>query len=298
MKIKELLSEYLLKYKNGYNNTGAVRWLYRNDSILWERVLRETSFLPATAAPKQRVWHILNDSNERVLLLNSTEEATWQGSYYRMYKGVGSQMKDPACKERAKQTCIEKYGVDNPAKVNAFREKQKQTNLEKYGHTNFFASDQGIQIVKDSWADPTQRKIRTDNIEKSMMERYGVKNAMQDASIQDKAMKAGFRYKEYILPSGNIIKIQGFENFALDELLLSYDEAELMVGIKNVPRIQYTLNGITHYYFPDIYIPKENKIIEVKSTYTYMATLTKNKAKEEACIKQGYLFEFKIYNRR
>jgi hypothetical protein len=49
-------------------------------------------------------------------------------------------------------------------------------------------------------------------------------------------------------------------------------------------------------YFCDIYISKENKIIEVKSQYTYEKELERNILKKEACIRYGYAFEFWIYD--
>jgi hypothetical protein len=49
-------------------------------------------------------------------------------------------------------------------------------------------------------------------------------------------------------------------------------------------------------YFPDIYIPKQNLIIEVKSTYTYSKEYDKNIAKANATKNTGYNFEFWIYD--
>jgi len=43
--------------------------------------------------------------------------------------------------EKRKQTCLERYGVDNPLKVKKIQEKRKQTCLERYG-TNTFAQSE------------------------------------------------------------------------------------------------------------------------------------------------------------
>lgn len=40
-------------------------------------------------------------------------------------------------REKAKQTCLEKYGVSNPTKLKAVREKIKKTKLERYGNENY-----------------------------------------------------------------------------------------------------------------------------------------------------------------
>ncbi len=38
---------------------------------------------------------------------------------------------------KAKQTNLEKYGVENPFQVEIFKEKAKETKLEKYGDANY-----------------------------------------------------------------------------------------------------------------------------------------------------------------
>ena len=78
----------------------------------------------------------------------------------------------------------------------------------------------------------------------------------------------------------------------------------LDIQLKNRPSIKYfwsSVDGIGddkwHYYHPDIVIPKENRIIEVKSTWTYNGKPefeSKNKAKEKACSEAGWKFEFWI----
>ena len=93
------------------------------------------------------------------------------------------------------------------------------------------------------------------------------------------------------MPSGDIRKVQGYEPFALTKLLEHYTEDQLKTSVKNVPRIQYKVNGKKRYHFPDIFIPHENKLVEVKSTWTF-----KNKAdnvllKKKTAEEQGFLYE-------
>ena len=53
-----------------------------------------------------------------------------------------------------------------------------------------------------------------------------------------------------------------------------------------------------HRYFPDIYIPSEKRIIEVKSRFTLDQRLEKNFAIGKNCVNLGYKFEFQVYNRK
>ena len=40
------------------------------------------------------------------------------------------------------------------------------------------------------------------------------------------------------MPSGEIRRIQGYENFALDELIKIYSEDNIKTGKKNIPRVK------------------------------------------------------------
>ena len=51
-------------------------------------------------------------------------------------------------------------------------------------------------------------------------------------------------------------------------------------------------------YYPDIYIKSLNKIIEVKSTWTYKMYKEKNIAKWNATINSGYEFEVWVFNNK
>jgi len=49
-------------------------------------------------------------------------------------------------------------------------------------------------------------------------------------------------------------------------------------------------------YYPDIYIKSQNKIIEVKSDYTFHKDYEKNLAKAQGVLALDYDFEFRIYD--
>jgi len=60
---------------------------------------------------------------------------------------------------------------------------------------------------------------------------------------------------------------------------------------KDVPRIPYTANEKQRYYFPDMYIPHINTIIEVKSTYTLKINPEIIDLKKKATEEKGYVYE-------
>lgn len=114
----------------------------------------------------------------------------------------------------------------------------------------------------------------------------------------DKLQYTSKKYKKYTLPSGIEINIQGYENYALDILLKEYAEDEIINSRSEIPIIDYQFKNINRKYFPDIYIPKVNKIIEVKSLWTYKRNLIKNIIKAIYTRKLGYSYEIWIIHKQ
>lgn len=171
-----------------------------------------------------------------------------------------------------------KYGVDNVFQLNEIKEKSKETFRVKYGVENPSQSFE-IQLKKEN----------------TCLENYGVKYPAHSIEVFEKQQK--YRWKNYTLPSGKIVQVQGYEPKALDILLKSYDETELILERKLIPKITYGVNS-EHQYITDIFIPKENRFIEVKSEYTFLKYLDINLMKEEASIRDGYTFDFMILNKK
>jgi hypothetical protein len=149
------------------------------------------------------------------------------------------------------------------------------------------------------YCDKCTEELKLKNMQKTCEIRYGVRNPTQNFDILHKAFTNSKKFKDYILPSGKVIKIQGYENIALDELLQKYLESDIHTG-KYTPRIKYYKQETQseHMYFPDIFIKSINKIIEVKSTWTYKKELDVNTLKGNACKNNGYNFEFWIYDNK
>jgi hypothetical protein len=126
-------------------------------------------------------------------------------------------------------------------------------------------------------------------------EKYGG-HPNQNKEVQIKSEATSFAYKDYMMPSGNVVKYQGYENVALDELVQLYEEENISIGRSTVPSIEYHIDGKKHVYFPDFFIPSENKIIEVKSQWTIQLRRGNIEEKAQATVKAGYKYEIWIYN--
>jgi hypothetical protein len=203
----------------------------------------------------------------------------------------------PGVMEAKKKTWIEKYGVDNPSKSKVIvdkirgkwentKEKRKKTWMEKYGVENYSSTDEFKEKRKKTW-----------------MEKYGVDNPTKNSEILHKSMlsnaKSEYRTKTMTLPSGKIIRYQGYENQVVTDLLESgVTENDIMIGTGNVPVIKYMFQGKSRRYYPDIYLPKQNKLIEVKSTYTWNKYKEQNEAKIAAAKQAGYEVEVVLKDKK
>lgn len=179
--------------------------------------------------------------------------------------------------DRSKATIMEKYGVDNPGQAESVKKKIKDTWSTKYGGHPKINKD-----VQEKW-------IAT------CLEKYGGHHN-QNKDVQIKSEATSYHYKTYMMPSGNLVKYQGYENLALDELVQLYEEEDICIGRTTIPSIDYQIDNKKHVYFPDFYIKSENKIIEVKSEWTVQLKRGNVEEKALATVKAGYRYEIWVYS--
>jgi hypothetical protein len=228
-------------------------------------------------------------------------------------------------KEKTKKTCLEKYGVENPAQntnvrdkmketmlhtygvehalqVTGFKDKFKETLNERYGVSVPYHSktirDRGAEKCKQIYGveNPFQNEQVKEKIIQTNLAKYGVEHPSQNNEIMLKAQANAKKYKKYTMPSGEIRNVQGYEPYALTELLKVYSEEQIKTDRKDIPRIKYLSGEKERYYFPDMYIPDDKKIIEVKSVWTYKCKNDNIILKKEATEKLGYLYEMWIFD--
>jgi hypothetical protein len=197
--------------------------------------------------------------------------------------GVSNPQQNVTIKQKTENTCLNKYGVKNPIMNCEIKSKAKNTILKKYG-VEYASQNEDIK----------EKIIQTNLVN------WGVKNPTQNAEIAEKASNNCYKTKTFIMPSGKNLKCQGYEPFALKDLInLNIVEDDIISEKTKVPEIWFKdKNNKEHRYYVDIYIPSQNKCIEVKSIYTYKKNETINLLKKKAAIELGYNFEFWIYDRK
>jgi len=215
---------------------------------------------------------------------------------------------------KRKITCMEKYKADYYFQSKEYKEKYKteiypkinqELKLKNYINTiqtkygvNFYHQSQHYKNRYYSEILPKiDQKKKTETNINTLQEKYGADNISQIPEVQAKKVSSSFRSKTFIFPSGKEVKVQGYEGYALHDLLKTYKEDEIVTETNLIPKIKYQkYDGIDHTYFPDIFVPKDNLIIEVKSEYTLQGALESNIHKFRAVKDLGYNFKLLVYD--
>jgi len=228
-------------------------------------------------------------------------------TFDKKYGGHPTKLKPT--QDKKKKTNLERYGFEHSLNNSIVKEKSRATNNLKYGGNSSMCSEE----IKFKSRETNRRKHGTDwyvqsedfktKFRETMLAKYGVEQVMHYTPSFEKSLNTSYKKKIFVFPSGRIEMIQGYEGFALNDLLnKGYKEEDIIVSNKAIE--EYTgkiwyfdkYEGKNKKYYPDIYIISENKIIEVKSDYTYNSGYSRSILKREACINLGISFEFWIYN--
>lgn len=212
----------------------------------------------------------------------------------------------PEFKEKSKVTMVERHGASNPMQVPKFKEKSISTCLNKYGYEyvtqvpEFKEKSKSTMMRKYNVRHAVQVPEFKNKMKSTLMIKHGVSNAMQVPEISKRCFATQGKLIEYILPSDKIIMVHGSSEYkAVDLLLQSFTEDELIIGTSEVPSIPYFFNKKEHVYHPDIWIPSINTLVEVKSTYTMdkaydELNYDRNIAKHNFAIEAGFDHAFLI----
>lgn len=234
--------------------------------------------------------------------------------------GVEYASQSPEIKEKIKQTNLERYGVEyvmqneviakkatETFRSSEYKEKIKQTNLQRYGveYTSQFPKfkEKRTQTILERYGveHPFQSPEFKEKAKQTNLDRYGTEYAIQNAQIAERSLLKSRKLKNYILPSGKNIKIQGYESYALDILLNDFclDEDDITTCRTEVPEIWYTgEDGKNHRYYMDIYIKSLDKGIEVKSNWTISKHVNHVQLKKQSAMQKLTSYEIWVMNNK
>jgi len=210
---------------------------------------------------------------------------------------------NPKVQQKIKDKNMLNYGFEYVLQSSEFRQKIQNIILNKFG-VKFIGQSIVVQEKRKNTCNekynvdyPLQNPIILGETRKTCLLNNGTEYPFQNLEIQKKNLNNMYNLKEYIFPDKKTIFVQGYENLALDILVNDgYDSHHIITGVDNVPEIYYFIKDTRHRYYCDIYLHLENKIIEVKSDWTFKKEMEKNIEKAIACINKGYFFEFWIFD--
>ena len=183
-KIDLLLNEYVS------NPKGWRQWLKNKNEIIEEL----NNIFPQVENLNEKIYWIKNN-------LNSYPKCPICGNEIKKWKGrnKGGYFKFCSCKcaqadkntrDKIKNTCLKKYGVDNAAKARDIQSKMKNTCLEKYGTKNIFSSEIGKKKIKETLLKKYGitcgfQKCKKYNVSKGELELYDFIKSIKSTAIHN-----------------------------------------------------------------------------------------------------------------
>ena len=162
-----------------------------------------------------------------------------------------------------KETCVEKYGVDSPAKTKEVQECMKKTSLERYGTEN-----------------PMQNAEIKDRMAQSIYDKYGVYNASQSKEIQQKREQTFIERYNAQNPFENKDVQQKISNTLLSKYGVEH--------VSQIPEVKEKVRQTNLIRYGSIY-PNQSPKVRAKTAKTLYAN-----SSQMASIQQRYICN--LYN--
>lgn len=106
---------------------------------------------------------------------------------YRKFCSQKCSANSDSTRNKYRQTCLDKYGVENVYQSKEIKDKIKTTNLERYGVPYAFQ----IEEVQEKSRSPETTQKRKD----TLLKKYGVDNPLKSSEIQKKVYKKATQTK-------------------------------------------------------------------------------------------------------
>ncbi len=144
-------------------------------------------------------------------------------------------------------------------------------------------------------------KLTRHNVKKILTSNFGKSCIRDKAEIlrhmnysedhQIRCHNGSLKRKTYILPSGENLKVQGYEDDFLNYVFNKTKIEENEFNFKKRLKIELSENDVKNKnYYPDFYLKKYNLVIEIKSEYIYKLQKDLNLKKETKTKEKGYLY--------
>ncbi|MGI0077291.1 MAG: DUF7487 domain-containing protein [Nitrosopumilaceae archaeon] len=164
---------------------------------IFEQILHATSFCSEKATWCERIFCITNNIQSIPLCEKCKNVIQYNPSKrYNRFCSTKCSTSDSMTKNKYKQTCLERYGVENPRRSKDIQKKIKQTNLKRYGVDNPFKSNEvrnrikQTNIKKYGVEHPAQSQEIKEKMKQTSLERYDVEYPWQLEEIREKSKQS------------------------------------------------------------------------------------------------------------
>lgn len=120
------------------------------------------------------------------------------------------------------------YGC-HPMKTEETKNNLKESMIKKYGVENAVH----VSIKNGTYINPWSREDVKIKIKATNLIKYGG-HPMQNINCHENNLKSRVKFKEYELPSGKIIKLQGYEDRGVEYLLSMFNEDDIIYTVKEI----------------------------------------------------------------
>jgi len=222
----------------------------------------------------EKIWYWVNDLNKPFTCKcgkRTTFNKNWLDGYRKSCSAKCAQT-DKETKEKRKNTTIEKYGVDNIAKLDSIKEKTENTNMERYGTKSTFQNPE----VRDKWSNTIMERYGVDHYfktdefkiktKKYYLQKHGVEHQLNIDEVKEQIKKTCLlRYgvDTYLNTEHSRNSIKKINRSSHEDVIISW---LLSIGIDENDIIT-TEKQLLKPLHLDIYLPKYKLAIEFNGLY-------------------------------
>lgn len=216
----------------------------------------------------------------------------YHGFSYKKYCSVKC-----AKKSENHKKCISERFIKNPKALISFREKKKSLSIDYKSSIDKRKKTISKKCKELGISETEYYSQHSKNAFKSVSPEKLAQRTLKAMETKEKngTLECKSGYKKYPF-FDEFVSLQGYEPIVLDSLLndFNFGKDQVKIGKSKIPIIKYGKNKL---YFPDFYLPNQNLLIEVKSSYTFEKHKENVFEKCNASIQSGYSIVLVILTR-
>lgn len=124
----------------------------------------------------------------------SERDMQWR-DYLRYHSDKFGDLCVKCCRVKTRDTCLSKYGKENPSQVDSFKEKRKETHIKKFGVENAFQAEicksksKQTNLKKYGVEYASQNQDIKHKIQTTCLERFGFSSPAKSEQVKQKSKK-------------------------------------------------------------------------------------------------------------